>query len=88
MNLLLIKTLTDGTITRSILNYTTENEALSALYYELWYATSNDSGIASIVAEIITDYGNVTKCERYTAPTSKPIPAPVDVPVEESEVSA
>ncbi len=77
MNLLIIKTLKDGTVTRSILNYPTENAALAALYYELWYATSND-GVASIVAEIVTDYGNVTKCERYTTP----------VPVEESEVSA
>lgn len=73
MNLLIIKTLTDGTITRSILNYPTENEALSALYYELWYATSND-GVISVVAEIITDYGNVTKCERYTAPVPNPVP--------------
>ena len=67
MNLLVIKTLTDGTVTRSLLNYPTETEALSALYYELWYASSNDE-VFSIVAEIITDYGNVTKCERYTAP--------------------
>lgn len=81
MNLLIIKTLTDGTVTRSLLNYPTENEALSALYYELWYATS-DENIFSIVAEIITDYGNVTKCERYFAPESNP------VSVEESEVSA
>ena len=78
MNLLVIKTLTDGTVARSLLNYPTENEALSALYYELWYATSNDS-VVSVVAEIITDYGNVTKCERYTAPI------PVPVPDEESE---
>lgn len=78
MNLLIIKTLTDGTVTRSLLNYPTENEALSALYYELWYATSND-GVVSVVAEIITDNGNVTKCERYFAPVSNP------VPVEESE---
>ena len=79
MNLLIIKTLTDGTVTRSLLNYPTENEALSAFYYELWNATSNDD-VVSAVAEIITDYGNVTECERYFAP------APV--PVEESEVSA
>ena len=72
MNLLVIKTLTDGTITRSILNYPTENEALSALYYELWYATSNDN-VVSVVAEIITDYGNVTKCERYTAHVPNPV---------------
>lgn len=79
MNLLIIKTLTDGTVARSLMNYPTENEALSAMYYELWYATSN-ADVVSVVAEIITDYGNVTKCERYTAP--------VPVPVEESEVSA
>ena len=81
MNLLIIKTLTDGTITRSILNYPTENEALSALYYELWYATSN-ADVISIVAEIITDNGNVTKCERYTAPV------PAVAPVEESEAES
>ena len=78
MNLLIIKTLTDGTVARSLLNYPTENEALSALYYELWYATSN-ADVVSVVAEIITDYGNVTKCERYTAPV------PVVAPIEESE---
>ena len=76
MNLLVIKTLTDGTIARSLVNYPSENEALSALYYELWYASSNDD-VVSVVAEIITDNGNVTKCERYFAP--------VPVPVEESE---
>ena len=78
MNLLVIKTLTDGTVTRSLLNYPSENEALSALYYELWYSTSN-ANVVSVVAEIITDNGNVTKCERYFAPVSNP------VHVEESE---
>ena len=78
MNLLVIKTLTDGTIARSLVNYPSENEALSALYYELWYATSN-TAVFSVVAELISDDGRVAKCERYFAPVSNP------VPVEESE---
>ena len=52
MNLLVIKTLTDGTKARTLLNYETENEALSALYYELWYATSN-ADVVAVVAELI-----------------------------------
>ena len=64
MNLLVIKTLKDGQIIRSLLNYPSEGEATSALYYELWYATS-DENVTKIVAEIITDNGNVTKCERW-----------------------
>ena len=67
MNLLVIKTLTDGTIARSLLNYPSENEALSALYYELWYASSN-ADVLSVVAELISDDGRVTKCERYSRP--------------------
>lgn len=67
MNLLVIKTLTDGTKARSLLNYETETEALSALYYELWYATSN-ADVVAVVAELITDDGRVAKCERYFAP--------------------
>ena len=73
MNLLVIKTLTDGTIARSLVNYPSENEALSALYYELWYATSN-TDVFSAVAELISDDGRVAKCERYFAPVSNPVP--------------
>ena len=72
MNLLVIKTLTDGTIARSLVNYPSENEALSALYYELWYATSN-TDVYSVVAELVSDDGRVAKCERYFAPVSVPV---------------
>lgn len=76
MNLLLITTKDNGKITRSLLAFETENEAVSRLYSELAYATASGSGIVKIVAEIITDEGNVKKCERWE---STPI---------ESEVSA
>lgn len=64
MNLLTIKTLNDGQTIRSLSNYPTENEATSAMFYELWYATSN-TDVAKIVCELITDGGNVKKCERW-----------------------
>lgn len=64
MNLLVIKTLTDGTIARSIVNYSSKEEAMAAFFYELWYATS-DENTRGIVCEIITDDGRVEKCERY-----------------------
>lgn len=81
MNLLVIKTLKDGQIIRTLMNYPTENEAMSALYYELWYSTS-DTNVTSVVAELITDNGNVTKCERWSGHNEPIIP---DVVVEESE---
>lgn len=65
MNLLLITTKDSGKITRSLLAFETENEAVSRLYSELAYATASGSGIVKIVAEIITDEGNVKKCERW-----------------------
>jgi len=65
MNLLLITTKDNGEITRSLLSFETENEAVSRLYSELAYATASGSGIVKIVAEIITDEGNVKKCERW-----------------------
>lgn len=67
MNLLVIKTLTDGTMARSLLNYPSENDALSALYYELWYATS-DTNLRAIMVELISDDGRVVKCERFSRP--------------------
>lgn len=67
MNLLVIKTLTDGTMARSLLNYPSENDALSALYYELWFATS-DNNLRAIMVELISDDGRVVKCERFSRP--------------------
>ena len=67
MNLLVIKTLTDGTMERSLLNYPSENDALSALYYELWFATS-DTNLRAIMVELISDDGRVVKCERFSRP--------------------
>lgn len=64
MNLLVIKTLKSGEIIRTLMNYPSENEATSALFYELWYASA-DENVTKIVAEIITDNGNVKKCERW-----------------------
>lgn len=67
MNLLKITTRNDGQIIRSLLNYPSENEALSAMYYELWYATS-DENTRSIMVELISDEGRVVKWERYFRP--------------------
>jgi len=67
MNLLKITTRNDGQIIRSLLNYPSENEALSAMYYELWYATS-DENTRSIMVELISDDGRVVKCERFSRP--------------------
>ena len=64
MNLLVIKTLKSGEVVRTLLNYSSDNEATSALFYELWYASA-DENVTKIVAEIISDNGNVTKCERW-----------------------
>lgn len=67
MNLLKVTTMTDGQIFRILVNYSTENEALAAMYYELWYATS-DANTQAIMVELISDDGRVTKCERYARP--------------------
>lgn len=67
MNLLKIITATDGTVTRSLVNFATEEEALAALYYEMWYAASNENTQA-VVCEIISDEGHVAKCERFARP--------------------
>ena len=65
MNLLLITIKDSGEITRSLLSFETENEAVSRLYNELAYATASGSGIVKIVAEVITDDCYVKKCERW-----------------------
>ena len=71
MNLLVIKTLADATMVRTLVNYATENEALAALYYELWYSTS-DENVKAVVVEIISDDGRIIKCERYAVPIAIP----------------
>lgn len=78
MNLLVIKTLTDGTMARSLLNYPTVNDALAAMYYELWYSTSDES-VKAVVVELVDDNGRVVKCERFSRP--------VEIEPVESEVS-
>lgn len=70
MNLLIIKTLNDGQIVRSLLNYSTDSEATSAMYYELWYATSTDN-VTSIMCELICDNGHVEKCEHWERETDE-----------------
>ena len=75
MNLLTIKTMNDGSIIRSLLNYETENEALCAFYNELAYAVASPD-IKGVMVEMITDDGYVKKCERFER---------VVQPVEESE---
>ena len=72
MNLLTIKTMNDGEIIRSLLNYETENGAICAFYNELAYAVASPD-IKGIMVELITDDGYVTKCERYTAPVPVPV---------------
>lgn len=65
MNVLTIKTMNDNSIIRSLLNYPTEDDALSAFYNELAYATSSEN-IEAIVVELIDDNGHVKKCDRYS----------------------
>lgn len=79
MNLLTIKTMNDGSIIRSLLNYETENETLCALYNELAYAVASPD-IRGVMVEMISDDGHVKKCERYIKP--------VEIAPVESEVSA
>lgn len=75
MNLLTIKTMNDGSIIRSLLNYETENEALCAFYNELAYAVASPD-IKGVMVEMISDDGYVSKCERFERAVQ---------PVEESE---
>lgn len=64
MNTLKIAVLKDGTIARQLLNYPTKNDALSALYSELNFATANPNCVSCIM-EMIDDNGRVVKYERY-----------------------
>lgn len=77
MNLLIIQTLNDRTVARNFISFTdgteieNENKATSRLYSECAYASSPDTPICKIVAEIIDDNGYVKKCERWG---SDPVP--------------
>ena len=64
MNVLVIKTMSDDSKVRSFLNYPIKNDALTAFYNELAYATSSPD-IEGVVVELINDEGRVEKCERY-----------------------
>lgn len=64
MNTLKIAVLKDGTVARQLLNYPTKNDALSALYSELHFATANPKCVSCIM-EMIDDNGRVVKYERY-----------------------
>lgn len=71
MNLLIIQTLNDRTMARTFLSFTegteveNENAAMSRLYSECSYASSPDTPIVKIVAELMDDEGHVKKCERW-----------------------
>lgn len=65
MNLITIKGLKDGSIVRGLLNYETEDAAIAAMYYELWYSTS-DANTTGLICIIMGDDGEVIKTERYT----------------------
>lgn len=71
MNLLIIQTLNDRTVARTFLSFTdgteveNEDKATSRLYSECAYASSPDTPVCKIVAEIIDDEGHVKKCERW-----------------------
>jgi len=67
MNLLTIKTMNDGSIIRSLLNYENENGALCAFYNELAYAVASPD-IRGVMVELISDDGHVKKCERFAKP--------------------
>ena len=64
MNTLKIAVLKDGTVARQLLNYPTKNDALSAVYSELGFATANPNCVSCIM-EMIDDNGRVVKYERY-----------------------
>ena len=65
MNLITIKGLKDGSIVRGLLNYETEDAAIAAMYYELWYATS-DKNTTGLICVIMNDAGEVIKSEKYS----------------------
>lgn len=65
MNLITIKGLKDGSIVRGLLNYETEDAAIAAMYYELWYATS-DENTNGLTCVILRDDGEIIKKEIYS----------------------
>ena len=69
MNLITIKGLASGEIVRGFLNYATELEATAAMYYELWYATS-DANTEGLICVIMKDDGEVVKREVYSKHTN------------------
>ena len=87
MNLLIIQTMNDRTVARNFISFTdgteieNENKATSRLYSECAYASSPDTPICKIVAEIIDDNGHVKKCERWGI---DPVPEPQESQEEES----
>ena len=64
MNLITIKTLKDKSVVRNLLNYPSEDAATAAMYYELWYATS-DENIVNLVCVIMNDAGGIIKRDEY-----------------------
>ena len=64
MNLITIKGLKDCSIVRGLLNYETEDAAIAAMYYELWYATS-DTFTIGLICVIMKDDGTIVKTEKY-----------------------
>lgn len=75
MNVLFFKTTSQGAVERTLTHYADNEKALIALFGGM-RASINDENIVKVVGEIITDDGNVTKCERFER---------VVQPVEESE---
>ena len=69
MNLITIKGLKDGSVVRDLLNYETEDAAVAAMYYALWYATS-DTNTSGLVCVIMKDDGTIVKAEKYAKEVS------------------
>ena len=64
MNLITFAYLTDGTIVRSMLNYPSQAEAISALYSTMASATANQKCQKNICL-LMTDDGRTTKYEKW-----------------------
>ena len=64
MNLLTIAKLNDGTFSRQLLAYATRDEALTALYMSIASGIAN-ADVSEYTAELISDNGYVSKCERW-----------------------
>ena len=64
MNLITFAYLTDGTIARSMLNYPSQTEAISALYSTMASATANKDCQKNICL-LMTDDGRTTKYEKW-----------------------